>query len=174
MPQSKSKPLSKIPRETLERIWLHVETKGPDECWPWTASTQNGYGRLATVHIKPGPRHRQLAHRIAFYLSTGVDPLDLKVCHSCDNPPCCNPRHLFLGTQADNRLDCVRKKRHNFGETHGRHRLTEAKVRRIWKLHDAGLSSIKIATHFGVAHSTIREITRGATWRHVTICHGSG
>lgn len=173
MPQIKSRPLSEIPRNILERIWLYIEVKGPDECWPWTSSTRNGYGVLQTLHVKPGPRRKRLAHRIAFYLSTGTDPLDLKVCHSCDNPPCCNPRHLFLGTSIDNRMDCVHKKRHNFGETHGRHRLTETDVSAIRKLHESGMSSIKIAAHFCVAHSTIREITRGATWKHLSQCHGT-
>ncbi len=166
MPKQKFKPLAPIPLEILERLWYHIEVRGPDECWPWTSATSHpfGYGTIQTHH----PIYKKLmAHRVAYYLQTSVDPEQLNVCHRCDNPPCCNAGHLFLGTAADNRLDCVHKRRHNFGGLHGRALLDESKVQIIWGLYGSGISTRKIAKQFGVSRSTIQEITRGATWKHV-------
>lgn len=82
-----------------ERFWQRVDkTAGEDACWPWTARRdRRGYGRISV----PGRRHF-LAHRYAFESAVGPITDGLNVLHSCDNPPCCNPAHLHLGTQADN------------------------------------------------------------------------
>ena len=89
------------------RLWAKVE-KGPD-CWPWTARRQSkGYG-VITVRGK-----QYLAHRIVWWFVTRTDPEDLCVLHKCDNPACCRPNHLFLGTVADNSLDMMSKGRGAF------------------------------------------------------------
>jgi hypothetical protein len=81
------------------RFWEKVDMQGPDDCWEWTASTdRDGYGKF-----KAGKMYQ--AHRIAYYLATNEDPGDLCVRHTCDNPPCCNPAHLRLGTNDDNAHD---------------------------------------------------------------------
>jgi hypothetical protein len=87
-----------------EVFWSHVRRGPAESCWEWQGRIYgDGYGRflgyLAT-------------HRLAYYFTTGVDPEELLVCHHCDNPPCCNPDHLFLGTHADNMRDMVQKGRH--------------------------------------------------------------
>jgi len=85
-----------------ERFWCGVKRGEPDECWPWTRSlSPKGYGRV---------RGRN-AHRVAYELTYGPIPPGMFVCHTCDNPPCCNPAHLFLGTYLDNIADMVAKKR---------------------------------------------------------------
>ena len=94
------------PRD-ISRFWSHVDVRGPDECWPWTAAIRkgNGYGCFVT---KFG---LYLAHRIAYYIQHQDDPGFLLVCHHCDNPPCCNGKHLFKGTNRDNSNDRIAKGR---------------------------------------------------------------
>lgn len=94
--------------ELTERIWSRIDTTGGDDaCWEWTAGrwTRFGYGRLK-YH---GVDYR--AHRLVWAQLRGPIPHGLCVLHQCDNPPCCNPAHLFLGTKADNTADMMAKGR---------------------------------------------------------------
>lgn len=95
------------PRRPLaERFWKKVDRRGPDECWPWTGATVQGYGRLNIDN------RSVLAPRVLIEVEFGVPvPPHLRVLHHCDNPPCCNPAHLFIGTQADNVADMWAKGR---------------------------------------------------------------
>lgn len=104
--------ISLTPSE-LDRFWSKVNrTNNPDDCWIWTASlTKKGYGNFNLRRLKI-----QLAHRAAYLIANGELPNNLLVCHTCDNPPCCNPNHLFLGTIQDNSDDCSRKGRQCCGQ----------------------------------------------------------
>jgi HNH endonuclease len=86
-----------------DRFWKYV--KKENNCWLWTGATAKGYGDLQV-----GDK-RQRAHRISWMLHRGKIPKGMFVCHKCDNPPCVNPAHLFLGTNRDNILDCHLKGR---------------------------------------------------------------
>ena len=87
----------------IERFWDRVDKKGPDECWEWFGQKNpKGYG-----YVKP----YGLTHRFSYELHTGEKPGELFVCHSCDNPPCVNPAHLWLGTVTDNQRDAKAKGR---------------------------------------------------------------
>lgn len=85
----------------VARFRERVAQQGPDECWEWTGKRQPaGYGVLSTGHSG-----RVYAHRLAVELDGRELSRDDHVCHACDNPPCCNPLHLFIGTNADNARD---------------------------------------------------------------------
>lgn len=89
-----------------EDVWRYVAVGAPDECWPWQGATRRrGYGIFSVNH------KNYVASRIVYEITTGMPPGSLFVCHRCDNPPCCNPAHLFLGTATDNVRDMLAKGR---------------------------------------------------------------
>lgn len=93
-------------KDELERFWTKVQLKGTDECWPWIGERFRGYG---TFRLDSGKRIA--AHRYSYTCLIGPIPKGLLACHHCDNPPCCNPRHIFLGTTLDNVRDKIHKGR---------------------------------------------------------------
>jgi hypothetical protein len=89
-----------------ERLWKKVLKGGPDECWPWQGSCNiKGYGQIS---IEGRPR---TVTRVIWKLLYQDIPPGIHLLHRCDNPPCCNPAHLFLGTPKDNTQDMMRKGR---------------------------------------------------------------
>ena len=89
----------RLTHEQIERFWSKVDIKDDDSCWMWTAAklVNFGYGAFG---VRGSVVER--AHRMSYYLVKGDIPKGLHVLHKCDNPPCCNPSHLFLGTDQDN------------------------------------------------------------------------
>jgi hypothetical protein len=149
-----------------ERFKTHVDQRGPDECWIWTAARdKDGYGFLVKSDWEG--KNKEGAHRLAWILEHGPIPKGLWVLHTCDNPPCCNPRHLFLGTVLDNKRDSISKGRHPHGETHGLAKLTEDKVILIRQLHADGYLRKRLARKFDVSYSLIQKIIQEVQWRHV-------
>lgn len=155
------------PKSTPENFWTRVDkSSGPSGCWPWTGSIlKNRYGNLNYQ----GKAWR--AHRLAAFLS-GMNIDGLSVCHKCDNPPCCNPSHLFPGTHAENMLDSARKGRVNKitnakGERHYKTRLTEGDVRKIRELSNS-MTHQDISRMFNVGRLCITGIVNRKRWKHVT------
>ena len=97
--------------DQVERFWSYVDRSGgEDACWPWKLSGVRGYG-IFWFEID-GQLKSRLAHKISHFLTTGRwVPSDQDVMHSCDNRPCCNPRHLSEGTRQENVDDMIRKGR---------------------------------------------------------------
>lgn len=112
MAGTNSKPIPTITGRDAERFWKSVAVADDsDACWVWTGcKSRAGYGVISiSTH---GQKAKVVySHRIAVLISTGVDPVGKHVCHRCDNPPCCNPKHLFLGSQQDNCADMRSKGR---------------------------------------------------------------
>lgn len=165
-----AKPHRIIPELTdkdISRFWSKVDKRGPDECWPWMAYRKaQGYGQISLGN------HLYRAHRIAYFLVYGAFPSELCLMHTCDNPPCCNRRHLSLGTRTDNSRDKVRKGRTSHaapkGEAHADAKLTAQHVRQIRRRYAAGRITYRaLAAEYGVAHSSIGGIVRRETWKHI-------
>lgn len=135
---------------------------GPDACWPWTSSIVGrcGYGKI-TVDGKS-----ERAHRLVYVLANGPIPGGKFVCHRCDNRLCVNPRHLFLGTNADNMADMVRKGRGRGGrgEKHGASKLRAADIPSI-RMDTRSYAAI--GRDYGVGRTAIASVKLGETWRHV-------
>jgi len=180
--------LSEAERAALEkRFWSKVDKRGPDECWPWMASRLTaGYGQFWVGPGSKGKRHT--AHRVAFVLGTRVDPGEgrsrgsLVVCHRCDNPPCCNPAHLFVGTQHDNCLDMAIKGRSTLGdrnpsrlyperlrrgERNQLSRLTDEQAREIASMPSSRDVCEELARKYGVHPMTIWRVRAGRTFAHI-------
>lgn len=148
-------------RPVAERFWEKVDKRGPDECWEWKAGkTKFGYGSFRYR----GRQETALAHRVAYRLHYGNLPSDLLVCHQCDNPACCNPTHLFVGTHQDNADDMVAKNRYVSGVA----KVTTDQVLAIHAEIVKGRRSADIARQFGVSLQIIGNIRRGKTWRRIT------
>lgn len=95
-------------KDSIPIFWESVDKRGENECWPWIGCRlAEGYGRFKSEGKFIA------AHRFSFILHKGMPPVDKPcVLHECDNPPCCNPKHLFPGTKKDNTDDCIKKGRH--------------------------------------------------------------
>ena len=91
----------------------------------------------------------------------------MEVCHTCDNPSCVRPSHLFLGSSKDNSQDMKSKDRHLKGSRNGNSKLNDSKVREIHKMNKQGLSQMKIAKAFGVGQATVWKILKGERWGHI-------
>ena len=166
----------------VDRFWGMVDRSGgPAACWNWQGSlTQAGYGIIGFVeHI------HEPSHRIAYALTYGSIPPDLFVCHHCDNPPCCNPQHLFVGTHADNMRDMVQKGRaasgsrnghvtrpHSYAHMRGENihtaKLTSEQVIAIRRRYANGdIRQVDLAREYGVGQAVISAIIRCTSWTHI-------
>lgn len=140
----------------IARFWAKVDTTGgPDACWPWKASHKAaGYGQVVINYKIHG------AHRVAYAIATGYTPTsDEYVCHRCDNPPCCNPKHLWLGSAKENTQDASIKGRA------GR-RLTPDRVDAIRDLYNQQhYTQQELADLFGVHYSMISLVVNRKRWQ---------
>ena len=154
--------LKQLHGASLQERFDHYVDKSSD-CWEWTGSRDpNGYGRLNIVDMPV------LAHRISWKLHRHEITPDQHVLHSCDNPGCVNPKHLFLGDQAANNADMKAKGRYRPGVSrgvdHGCALLTEEQVLEIRK--SPGKPQ-QIADKFGISRRHVNDIQNMRVWRHI-------
>ena len=180
----------KFSSQFLYRFWMYVEQRGPDECWGWRGSlSEQGYGDIGL------DRRHYRAHRISWQIHNGAIPPGLFVLHKCDNPPCTNPHHLFLGTARDNTHDAMAKGRFlrrkgipapssllkkpislkkamangsdPYRLSRGGRKLTARLVGQIRDLHRFGaFRQTLIARLFGISRQAVFSILAFKSWNH--------
>ncbi|QPI08311.1 HNH endonuclease [Stutzerimonas stutzeri] len=146
--------------QAAQRFWSKVKIGDKADCWPWLAVKRNGYG-FFSFHGKGHP-----STRMAWYFTHGALITDRFFCHTCDNPSCCNPAHLFVGTHADNMADKAAKGRQLRGDRHHLSKLSTESAKAIKALLPTKTNS-ELAALFGVSRQAIQFIRRGESWKHV-------
>lgn len=168
------------PRELLaDKFWRKVvKGKTVDDCWKWNASKfRSGYGQITHGELV-GERKNLKSHRVSYELHFGKIPDGMAVCHTCDNPECSNPKHLFIGSFKDNAHDMIRKGRRydTSGENNGQAKITAkiaAKIRSDYSKNDPEsgrhvrkkYSQAALGRKYGLSQTVIGDIIRGKTWR---------
>lgn len=156
---------AKLPTlKTAARFWSRVNKDGPTmrpelgPCWEWIAGKgRDGYGSIRSKGKSVG------AHRVSWEIHNGPILGGLLVCHKCDNPPCVNPDHLFLGTQRDNAKDSVAK-----GRWSGNIILNEQQVREIRRRYNPKTTSYaKLGAEYGVGYGAVNHIIHRRTWSNL-------
>jgi len=159
------------PANTPEELWSKVDRKGLNECWPWLGSiNEQGYGRVEIADIS------YYAHRVIYNL---VHPglISLKaprirtawgfLRHSCDNPICCNPKHLLVGTLKENTNDRRVRNLNSWvsGENHGNSKLTMKQAREARLLRQTGIGPTALAKKFGISLPSMKSLLRGDSYK---------
>lgn len=175
----KTTPIPEFTEKEKSRFWDKVEVLEEDECWEWKAGkNKKGYGQIKICGKMYG------AHRVAWFLKSGPIPRGLFVLHKCDNPPCENPKHLFLGTNKDNILDASKKGKiasgdrhgskthpekisHPNGEKNGNSNLTNLIVLEMRKRYSEGELQANIAKNLEVSQVQVSRIVNRKRWTHV-------
>lgn len=140
------------PAGTPRYVWFWKwvdQSGGPDACWPWTRARDTaGYGRCGF----------QKAHRMAYRWAKGTIPASLDICHTCDNPPCCNPAHLWAGTARENIRDAAAKGRLS------KRCLDWPQVREIRAAWARGVGQAALSRRHGVSQAHISFIVNNRRW----------
>lgn len=156
------------PSEPLaDRLRVNLLVAGPDDCWEWQGSRDaNGYGRIRVAG------RGVLVHRLAWELANGSIPSGAVVRHRvCDNPPCCNPAHLAVGTQADNIADAMEKDRspRAQGTRNSGCKTSPTTVREMRRRYaGGGVTAKQLAKDFGMSESQMLRIVRRESWAHLS------
>ncbi len=163
------RPIPELTDRQIDRFLSHIQIGEPDECWPWIgARLKTGYG-VSGINQVP-----HLASRISVRISTGKDPGELVVMHTCNNPPCVNPRHLVPGTQSENMFHRTASStpdqpRWACGAQLPNAKLSDSAVKRAHFLRASGLTQRQIGDILGVHNTRISALLSGKAWKHVVV-----
>lgn len=154
-------------KNTPADVWSMIKKGESDECWEFQGGrNRQGYGNFSL------DGKTAVAHRLVYILTFGDIPAGLIVRHTCDNPPCCNPRHLLLGTTKDNSLDMVSRGRHRGytagfqGEAHPRAKLSIQKAKAIRQKFSKGVPMLNMAKEYNVSPAAIWQVLQGNSWNY--------
>ena len=153
------------------RVWSKVTRGKPSECWLWHgAKNERGYGIISNAGKRSTGNTK--AHRAAWESTHGPIPPGLFCCHSCHVPACCNPNHLFLGTQAANMADARAKGRVppppiRYGSDNNKSKLTASQVREIRSRLADGEGQTALGREFGVSQAAVWYILHRRNWAHL-------
>jgi hypothetical protein len=154
-----------------KRFWAKVQKA--EGCWLWTGSKDSfGYGKIycGTSTPRTGRKNWTMrTHIFSWILRNGPVPSGMCVLHHCDNPPCVNPAHLWLGSRGDNNKDALRKGRNwkPSGEQHHKSKITTLDVIEIRKLRQSGSTFVEISKLFPLDETNLSRICQHKTWKHV-------
>jgi predicted XRE-type DNA-binding protein len=144
-----------------------TEKPANSHCWAWTGSkNKQGYGKIKFLGAD------WMAHRLSYELRKGPTPKNMMVCHSCDNPECTNPQHLFLGSALENMQDKMAKGRHRGAKSGAKHHKSKLKgddviaIRQIYARKD--MNQRQLGVLFGVCQSEISQIVTFKKWKELT------
>lgn len=149
-----------------KKFWDLVDIKSEDECWVFKGIIHlQGYGMICLF----GQKKSTKAHRWAYILSKGEVPIGLAVLHSCDNRPCCNPKHLSAGTQKENMRQMIERNRGVCprGDKHPGSKITEEIARSILKEYNGTQTYAYFAGKYNISHSLSSRLIKGETWKHI-------
>jgi hypothetical protein len=163
------------------RFWSHVvrcthEEQCPYCCWEWQGShLPSGHG-LFGVKVDGTWTHIIASRQAWILINERPMPQALYSCHHCDNPPCCNPWHLFVGTQRDNMQDARRKGRVQrcAGESSSVARLNNAAIALIWSMHKEGIGAVATAKHLQVSTGAVQAVLEYRTWSQISKLYSDG
>lgn len=153
---------------TAARFWQKVDRQGPDDCWLWQG-TKRSPNKCGLVYgdfgiTQDGRQVAYRAHRLSYIFTHGEIPDGYDICHSCDNPLCVNPNHLWAGTRKENMQDAVSKDRHTRGERVGISKLNEDMVRMI---RASNKTTAELSEELGMDYTNIMRVRSGERWAHV-------